>query len=221
MKSKLIKNGGGNSLLIFYLGWSCDPKSLEEFRPKGWDILMIYDYFDLEFPVEAVAALTEYERFALIAHSFGVAVAHTHITKFPELVTSIAICGTLAPVNDKFGIPCRLFDLTLRSIGREGIAKFNAKMCGDRLSQYKPSTLEFNSQVTALKLLGDSFRDATFTEEDKNRWKIAVICMKDEIIPVDNQVAFWGDSQAEVMGFKTQPHYPFNNVFSQFISTIL
>ncbi len=223
MKSKLINNGGNDALLIFFAGWSIEPESLDTFRPKGWDVLFIYDYSELSFPIEAVAAITEYSRFSLIAHSFGVAVAHSFREQLPIMESTIAVCGTLLPISDKYGIPKRLFDLTIKSIGKEGIELFNRRMCGNNLSGYKYSTLDFNSQIEALKLLGERFsrENDDISLEEKDYWKVAVICMLDEIIPVDNQVAFWGESSSEVVGFKTQPHYPFTSVFSQFITSII
>ncbi len=221
MECKLIKNGGNGSLMIFFAGWSLSPESLNNFRPAGWDILFIYNYKELSFPVEAVAALTEYSRFSLIAHSFGVAVAHSFIGRLPKMEATIAVCGTLQPINDKYGIPHKIFDLTVKSIGREGFELFNKRMCGDNIKNFIPSSLLFSEQVDALKLLGDTFKDSEASLEDKSLWSVAVICMKDEIIPVDSQVAFWGDSSAEVVGFKTQSHFPFTAAFSQFVGTII
>lgn len=217
MKHTLIKNEGGKSLLILFLGWSCDPESVKSFTPKDWDLLLLYDYNDIQFPVEALAIMTEYEKFALAAHSFGVWVANHHLSKFPTMTTTIAICGTLFPVDDKFGIPQRVFDLTLRSIQKEGIGKFNERMGGN----VTPSQTPFDEQYNALVTLGAAFTNYPATADDVKNWKVAVICMNDQIIPVDNQVAFWGESEAEVIGFKSLPHFPFSANFSQFISSIL
>ncbi len=221
MKSQLITNEGGKSLLIFFAGWSLSPESLTNFRPKGWDILFIYDYTDLNFPVEAITNIMEYEKYALIAHSFGVAVAHTFLEQLPKMEVTIAVCGTLQPINDHFGIPSKVFNFTVKSIGKEGINTFNKRMCGGNIKYFTPSKLSFNEQIKALELLGNTFKNSEVTAEDKKLWRVAIINMQDEIIPVDNQIAFWGDSATEVLGFKTQPHYPFTPVFSQFINTIL
>lgn len=217
MKHTLIKNEGGKSLLILFLGWSCDPTSVKSFTPKDWDILILYDYNDIEFPVEALAVMTEYEKFALAAHSFGVWVANHHLSKFPVLTNAIAICGTLFPVDDKYGIPHRLFDLTLRSIKKEGIGRFNERMGGD----VQVSQTPFDEQYDALTTLSNSFSEFPASPSDVKNWKVAVVCMKDQIIPVDNMLTFWGESDAEVIGFKNLPHFPFSANFSQFISSIL
>lgn len=217
MKHTLIKNEGGKSLLIFFLGWSCDPQSVKNFTPKNWDILVLYDYRDIEFPIEALAVITEYEKFALVAHSFGVWVANHHYNKLPQLQNSVAVCGTPMPVNDKYGIPKRIFDLTVRSIKNEGIGKFTKKMGGEAV----PADVPFEEHYEALVNLGRAFDEHPASVNDLNNWKVAVICMKDEIIPVDNQVACWSESTAEVVGFKNLPHFPFSPVFSQFIASFL
>lgn len=222
MKCELIKNNGGDALIIFFAGWSSCPLSLKSFRPEGWDVLFVYDYSDLQMPVEAIAAMTEYKRFALVAHSFGVAVAHSFIDILPECEMTVAVCGTLYPVHDKYGIPQRVFKLTERGIAKEGINQFNLKMCGDKIKDFTPSKLDFKEQCAALSLLGETFTsDKELEVSEINKWKVAVICMKDTIIPVDNQIAFWGTSQAEVVGFKNSPHFPFNAPFSQFIASLL
>lgn len=221
MKHTLIKNEGGKSLLIFFAGWSCEPIALETFRPKNWDVLFLYDYSDVEFSLEALVIMSEYEKFALVAHSFGVWVANYHYPKLPKLENSVAVCGTLLPVDDKYGIAKRVFDLTLRSIKGGGIDKFNEKMCGDNIVNFKPSQLPFEHHYEALVNLGNLFEQYPATKEDIKRWKIAVICMKDEIFPVDSLVGYWGEGDAEVLGFKNLPHFPFSANFSQFVSSIL
>lgn len=221
MKHRLIKNDGGKSLLIFFAGWSCEPQTMKSFTPKNWDVLVLYDYCDLEFPIEALAVITEYEKFALAAHSFGVWVANYHYSKFPKLENSIAICGTLFPVDDQYGISQRIFDLTLRSIKNGGIEKFNEKMCGDNISNFTLAEAPFEEQYEALANLGKWFRESPAAKEDVNNWKMAVICMKDQIFPVDNLIRYWGESDTEVLGFKNLPHFPFSSNFSQFISSIL
>lgn len=221
MKHRLIKNEGGKSLLLFFLGWSCDPESVTSFAPKNWDVLVLYDYRDLEFPVEALVVMTDYEKFAVAAHSFGVWVANYHLPKFPKLETTIAICGTLFPVDETYGIAPKIFDLTLRSIKGNGIAKFNEKMCGENQANFTPADVPFEEQYEALVNLGKWFQQFPARKEDVNHWKVAVICMKDQIFPVDALVTYWGESETEVLGFKNLPHFPFSSNFSQFISSIL
>ncbi len=221
MQSKLVINGVNNSLIIFFAGWSLDSASYSSFRPNEWDVLYLYDYTDIEMPVEAVAVMSEYDNFAVIGHSFGVAVAHTYLKQLPKHKIAIAICGTLLPVDNKFGIPERVFNHTLKAIGKGGIEEFNKRMCGKNISSFTPSTLPFDGQIKALEYLGNQFKNNEITPEDKDAWGVAVISMLDEIIPVDNQIAFWGDSKSEVVGLKTQSHFPFTAPFAQFITTLL
>lgn len=221
MQYKLITKDGSTGLLVFFLGWSCTPESVTKFKPSGWDLLLLYDYRDLSLPDDFQKIIFSYPKHALIAHSFGVWVAGHIMSEMPVLSASVAVCGSLFPVDDKYGIPTRIFDFTLRSIQKGGIAKFNEKMCGDEIADFVPSTVSFDEQYAELVALGDSFKKYPLPFADANKWSAAVVCSKDEIFPSMNIAAYWAENGVEIMAFRNKPHFPFNGNFCQVIAHLL
>lgn len=221
MQYKLISKENSKGLLVFFLGWSCTPESVVKFNPSGWDLLLLYDYRDLSLPDDFQKIIFSYEKHALIAHSFGVWVAGHFMSEMPSFSSSVAVCGSLLPVDDKYGIPTRIFDFTLRAIQKEGIVKFNEKMCGDERKDFVSSTVPFDDQYAELVALGDFFKKYPLSFEDAQKWSAAVVCSKDEIFPPMNIASFWGENSVEIMAFRNKPHFPFNGNFCQVIAHLL
>lgn len=222
MQYKLISHENGNEgLLIFFLGWSCAPESLKEFSPKGWDLLLLYDYRELSLPEDFDKIIFSYTKHSLIAHSFGVWVAGHHMCSMPTLESSIAICGSLLPVDDEYGIPKKIFDFTLKTIKSKGIEKFNARMCGDDFDKFTPSNLSFDEQCSELVALSNYFVKYPIAKEDASKWSAAVICSKDQIFPEDNLLFFWKNISVEITAFRNRSHFPFFGNFIHVINHLL
>ena len=220
MQHKLLVREGNKGLLIFFLGWSCDPQSVKKFTPTGWDLLLLYDYRELELPKNFDTIVAPYEKCSVIAHSFGVWVAGYFMDKMPKLTSAVAVCGTLLPVNDEFGISSRIFNFTLSAIQKEGISVFNKRMCGDDIDSFTPSELDFESQFDELVALGSYFREHSINK-DIQKWSSAIVCSKDEIFPPDNVADFWIKEDVEIMAFRNRPHFPFSANFATVISHLL
>ena len=220
MQHKLLIRDGNKGLLIFFLGWSCDPESVKKFTPAGWDLLLLYDYRNLELPKNFDTIVAPYEKCSVIAHSFGVWVAGYFMGSMPKLTSAVAVCGTLLPVNDKFGISTRIFDFTLSAIQKGGIGEFNKRMCGSDIDSFTPSALDFEDQFDDLVALGSYFREFPINM-DIQKWSSAVVCSKDEIFPPDNVANFWIENDVEIMAFRNKSHFPFDGNFGTIISHLL
>ena len=101
---------GNPGLILFMLGWAADHHAVEHLAPEGYDMLCVYDYRTLEpFAAEEFSA---YRNVTLFAWSFGVwAAERTCRDVAPDC--AVALGGTPYPVDDRFGIPRRVFLLSL------------------------------------------------------------------------------------------------------------
>ncbi|MDE7089467.1 MAG: DUF452 family protein, partial [Prevotella sp.] len=99
-------------LLLIFTGWSTDHNHLRELQMPGWDIAVIYDY---STPIiNGAPDFNRYDEIAVIAWSFGVPVATVFLKENQHLpvTCTIAVNGTLYPVDDLRGIPHVIFNAT-------------------------------------------------------------------------------------------------------------
>ena len=91
------------------------------------DILYVYDYTTPDFPD---FDFSPYKQVYLLAFSYGVYASG--IAKLPKdlkITKSIAINGTLIPVDDKYGVPLRQFELT-EKMDSKTVVKFRERLFG-------------------------------------------------------------------------------------------
>ena len=104
-----LNKKNNDTLIIFFCGWSFDDKPFKYLECSNNDVLVIYDYAELELPENLFDGYKEYY---LITWSMGVYIAYLLRNKLPEFSKKIAINGTPFPVDDELGIPQKTFDLT-------------------------------------------------------------------------------------------------------------
>ena len=182
-----------------------------------FDVLCFSNYNnDFNFNL---ALLKPYNEIYLIAWSMGVwAAAKTFENCKLKFTKSIAINGTLKPINDNFGIPTSIFEGTINNFSDRNKMKFDRRMLGSKDNftwfQNLASKRENNSQLEELKII---YKNAINTTIDFTFDEI-FIGQQDLIFPVINQIEFWKHK-----GHITQvecPHFPFLflNSWSDFIS---
>ena len=116
-----VRQTGAGRLMIVFAGWSTRPSLYRGYIRSGFDLMVVYDYSDVEFP--DVDCLKEYREICVVAWSFGVAVAHRWLLSCPDLpiTRTLAVNGTPWPVDDRRGIPCRVFGLTFRTLSERSV----------------------------------------------------------------------------------------------------
>ena len=77
MMKQWINQSGNPGLLIFFNGWGMDAKPFARLDATGLDVLMIYDYSNLDMPVDLDALAGQYSSCRLTAWSLGVCVLVT------------------------------------------------------------------------------------------------------------------------------------------------
>lgn len=188
MQSHWLNKQNNNKLIIFFTGWSFDYKPFEFLNCEDFDVLIIYDYNDLELP-----QIPEYKEYFLISWSMGVYTSYLLKDKLPKFRKKIAINGTPFPVNDEYGIPLKPFILTLRhaKTGLEGKFYQNIFNLKEEYERYNKTPVErpIENRVSELNSLYSKIKSTDISYQ--NYFDTAIISNNDKIIPTKNQINFW------------------------------
>lgn len=195
-------------LVVFCNGWGMDRNPIAHLKAINFDVLMLYDYRTLDLPSHFLDELKAYHTVHLVGWSMGVWAGQSLFQEMRDrFVRKIAINGTLCPIDDRFGIPRKIFYDTLEVFDLSTRMKFYKRMCRERTNykfflSNKPGR-DLASQKEELELLAERVgcagsEGAIFDE--------IVISDADWVIPTENQKKFWkGFSVRNLQGF----HYPF------------
>lgn len=178
MNYKWIKNTGSDKLIIFFNGWGMDETIVSHLECEDYDVIVFYDYRNLNIDID----LSNYKEKHLLAWSMGVMIAT--LFDFGKLDSSTAICGTPYPINNEFGIPEKIYSLTIRGFNENSVKKFMEKMfmTPPDIKKYSGRTTE--SQREELKeLLKYQSKPFEFTK--------TIVADDDKIIPTKNQLNYW------------------------------
>lgn len=215
MKTLLFSNNDGqraSRLILMFAGWSARPQCFAEMElPADTDLCVCYDYRDMDLQID----LSGYESVDMVAWSLGVWVANE---LYPTLKANwgecIAINGTIAPIDDRLGIPKEIFALTLENVTDDGVFRFNRRMCGSKaLMQWYESLPHRDTDELKMEL--QQLYDAITAAPAANNipWTKAIIADSDKIFPPENMARAW-----EELGVTTveiaATHYPFNRLSS-------
>ncbi len=202
MRQDWIKRERSRDLIIYALGWGCEPGIVSHIPSEGFDILTVYDYRGVE-QLDPEAA-KGYLRVYLFAWSFGVWAAERIIGDIP-IYRAVALNGTPKPVDDIYGIPCRAFDMTVRGFRRAGLDGFFRRAYGASYDMAAAihASRDTEAMIAELEYLGE---ESSRPYEPRIQWYKAIIGSSDEIFPPANMAAYWGDKAVTIEGM---PHYPF------------
>ena len=196
MKYKWLNQKNNQKLIIFFNGWGMDECVVNHLLPEDYDVLMFYDYNSLETDFD-FDCLNKYNERFLTAWSMGVMTA----TLFDiDYLSKTAINGTLKPIDDKFGIPKRIYELTLKWFSPKGADRFIKSMYAENSEYIIPPKREFENQKSELEAL------THYEANQEFKYDRVIISTEDKIIPTKNQCAFWGREPNMESG-----HAPFNN----------
>ncbi len=182
-------NNDSTRLLIFFAGFYTDNNCFMEFDNKKSDILFIYDYSDLNFDEIAYFDFTPYVEINLIAYSYGVFAANLAADFLPEINNSVAISGTIFPIDENYGIKPKIYDLMLNSFNLDVIQNFKNKMemnSGGIIQNSKREIENLKSELMNIK-------NFVLNNEIKENFEFSkvIITKKDRIIPYLAQKSFW------------------------------
>ena len=127
MRYKWLNKEGNNKLILFFNGWGMDENVVKHLDCEDYDVLMFYDYNTLDSDFD-FNSLNIYPEKNLIAWSMGVMVGGKYLDKLSLLKQTIAINGTLKPIDAEFGIHPKIYDLTIKGFDENGRDRFIKSM---------------------------------------------------------------------------------------------
>ena len=185
MKYKWLNKKSNNNLIIFFNGWGMDENVVKHLEYDDFDVLMFYDYntLDTDFIFDNTK---EYQKINLISWSMGVMIATYFATKLSNLNKSVAINGTLKPIDTDFGIHPKIYDLTIKRFNEQSCEKFINSMFSDKnLLENIENSRELDEQLSELIAIKNYSANSNF------KYNKVLISNDDKIIPTKSQVNFW------------------------------
>ncbi len=180
MEYRWLNRKNNNELIIFFNGWGMDESVVSHLDCGNYDVLMFYDYNFLNTDFD-FQQLNGYSKKHLVAWSMGVMTA----TLFDiNLDSATAINGTLKPIDNQFGIPERIYDLTIKGFNQKGAERFIRNMFDKEVVTIN-TRRNLDNQKSELVVL------KTYSANSDFQYSKVFISDNDKIIPTKNQCAYW------------------------------
>lgn len=186
MKQYFVNNNS-EELILFFGGWGMDERPFKPLKTKS-DLLFVYNFTELSFAFD----FSKYKKIHLIAYSYGVFMAAYCIEKLPLLTTKTAVNGTLKPIDENYGIPEKIFSLTLENMTMDTAMKFREKLFKnkehfDLFNRNQPHR-DIDDSLAELGALKNYFLSEKTPSLDYDN---VYISNRDRIIPTKNQTNYW------------------------------
>jgi len=211
MKYFWLNKEQNDNLIMFFCGWSFDYKPFERLNCGNNDVIIFYDYSDINSLEDSIKKFSfDYRSYSLIAWSMGVYAAYLLKEFLPKFDNKIAVNGTPFPVNDEYGIPLKTFDLTLKYVETGLQGKFQKNLF-KRTADYEkyvknPVSRTVQDCKNELEAL-NSYIKANEAKYNKF-YDCAIISDTDKIIPTRNQISCW-DNFCTPVKILDSGHFPF------------
>lgn len=197
MKHYFIHRQQHSRLICFFSGWGMDEHPFIDYCPSDSDLLIFYDYRSLQLDT---SLLQGYDEIRVVGWSMGVWAASQVLQNLPlPLIDSVAINGTMTPVDDGQGIPYRIFQGTLDSLNERNLKKFQIRMCGG-LS--KATSFWERCPLRTLEELKEELHfigeQATVLPVSRFVWKKAWVGSDDMIFTEVNQKRAWKQTDTTI-----------------------
>lgn len=206
MKYFWLNNSDNKKLIVFFNGWAMNETPVEHLLKDDFDILVVYDYRDLNFDFKQFD-FEKYTEKYLICWSMGVYAVNKFKNIFEKFNKKIAINGTTKVIDDDFGIPKKIYKMTMKFLNQENLDKFIKNMFDNG---------NINPNITITRTLEElkeellAIQNITLNEEIT--FDTAIISDNDRIIPTKNQLNFW-QNKTNIKQI-TSTHCPFENYTS-------
>ena len=208
MKTLWLHKYDRERLLVFCNGWGMDGAPFAPLAARDVDVMMCYNYTDLEVTEDLAALIGGYAEAHLLAWSMGVW-AGQHLFSFmaEAFQRRIAVNGTLCPIHDRLGIPVEIFSSTLARFDESARLKFYRRMCRDRAVLDRFLAHQPERRIDDQRLELASLLDRTDCHAaDTAIYTDIVVAEKDLVLPTANQKQFW---QLRDIHLLDGYHFPF------------
>lgn len=209
MRIEWLNKNNTDRVIIFFNGWGMDAAAISHLVADT-NLMMLYDYRNLEIP--EFPDWKDFREIAVVAWSMGVWAAEQVLPLLPVHPNiSIAFNGTGRPVDDRYGIPCKIYQLTEKGMSASGQEKFMKRMFvnpeeRERFEKNKPSRKvpEVCEELTAIRKQSTGTLNTCLATL---KWDKAYISEQDAIFPVQSQLNWW--QERAPIGKLAGGHYPF------------
>ena len=189
--------------------------AVKDLETGDFDILEINDYRKIEKELDfdfSIFNFEKYEKKYLICWSMGVFISNLFIDTFKNFDKKIALNGTNKIVDDNYGIPEKIYEVTARFLDEANLDKFVDNMFNKgelhdlKINlNIKRTPKELKEELTSIGELALSGKIKQELDFDK-----VIISLKDRIIPSKNQINYWEKKNIEIVKLNAT-HYPFNH----------
>ncbi len=205
MKSCWLHQSGAAETIVFMAGWGMGPEPFKGLASGGVDVLMFYDFRSLDDCDISRLLPGPGTGLHLLAWSMGVWVAARVLEKV-SFRSATALGGTLHPVDDRQGIPTRVFAGTINDFSDQVLEEFYQAMFENeeesaRFLARRPQRPlgELRSELVNLHAA------CTNQPVPADIYSLRLVTGRDRIFPARNQVRAWGRERCIV---KPLPHFP-------------
>jgi biotin synthesis protein BioG len=195
--------------ILLVAGWGMSLEPFQDMVAGPVDVVMVYDYRGLdEFNLSALPSDLKNYNIHLLAWSMGVGVAGMLLDNISFAFSSAtAIGGTCRPIDDRYGIPCRLFDDTIADFSPAVLNNFYTSMFdnidqSDQFLNHLPNRPEKELKEELISLRAA----CRVMPEVPDIFQRRIVTSRDRIFPVRNQIRSWGRDNCESIAL---PHFPF------------
>ena len=205
MKFTWQQRTGSARLLLFFHGWSMDDTVFTADGGDGADILICFDYTDRKSAPDWRELGRRYGAIDLAAWSLGVWAAAAMLAGSGlNFRRSVAINGSLRPLNADFGIAPAIFNGTAEHWHEETARRNFYRRTGCGMAIPRRS---WEEQQRELRMLAAAIAGSAMPE---NCFRTAVIGGRDRIFGAGNLRRFW-DMQdgVRIRELPELPHWPF------------
>ncbi len=199
MNYSWLNKNNSSKLIVFFSGWGMDENSaILEYG--NFDFLVFYNYENAVLNSNIVEEIRKYKEVYIIAWSMGVIISTILISKLNNIKYKIAINGTLKIIDDRYGIPTKIFNATLNNLSETTIKSFFQNM---GYADFKTPNRDFASQLNELKSIENFYKNNEFNGD----FDRIIIGQRDIIVPFKNQKRAWENKNFTVLDCG---HYIFN-----------
>lgn len=190
MRYKWLNHKDNHKLIVFFNGWGMDECVVKHLECEDYNVLMFYDYNTLDNNFD-FKILKKYSDKNVIAWSMGVMIGGKYISeRLLSTTHTVAINGTLKPIDVEFGIHPKIYDLTIKGFDEKGRDRFISSMFEEKTEiSCQRNIKEQQSELIALKNLASSLN--TIYKENTPLFNKVLISDNDKIIPTKSQINFW------------------------------
>jgi malonyl-ACP O-methyltransferase BioC len=197
MQYKFVVESNSQRLIIFFAGWAMDVNPFKNLHRAGYDIMVVWDYRQLDIDWRCTA---KYDEICVIAWSMGVYAASRTLYAIESKVTKrIAVNGTITPVDNIYGIPVAIFEGTLAGLNERTLLKFYRRMASSR-DAYERFAINMPSRdLDELRCeLAAIYPEPLLSNPPIKDWDCAIIGRSDAIFPAVNQVRAWSERNVSI-----------------------